>query len=104
MGNCRLLKRIMVGTLANPDKRGQGVKEKECTDCVADDLRLFRIGDGERWKTVALDPGKWWEMVTEGDHTFMATKRWEVERAAEFRRRSGNHDGGRAKSFCALGD
>ena len=61
------------GDPRKPGQRGQGDKEKECTDCVADDLRLFRIGYGEGWKTVVFDPGKWWEMVMEGDHTFMAT-------------------------------
>ena len=66
MDNRRLPKRIMVGTLENPDQCGRGGKEKEWTDCVADDLRLLGIGDGEGWKTVALDPGKWWEVVMEG--------------------------------------
>ena len=36
------------GTLENPGRRGRGGKEKEWTDCVADDLRLFGIEDGER--------------------------------------------------------
>ena len=54
-------------------RRGRGGKEKEWTDCVADDLRLFGIGDREGWKTVALDPGRWWEVVMEGGRTFMAT-------------------------------
>ena len=60
MDNRRLPRRIMVGTLENPGQRGRGGKEKEWTDCVADDLRLFGIWDGEGWKTVALDPGIWW--------------------------------------------
>ena len=55
-------------------------------DRVADDLRLFGIKDEEGWKTVALDLGKWWEMVMEGGRTFMATWRKEEERAAEARR------------------
>ena len=58
MDNRRLPRRIMVRTIENPGRRGRGGKEKEWTDCVADDLRLFGIGDGEGWKTVALDPGK----------------------------------------------
>ena len=45
MDNRRLLRRIMVGTLENPGRRGRGGKEKEWTDCVADDPRLFGIGD-----------------------------------------------------------
>ena len=35
---------------------------------------------------MALDPGKWWEVVMEGGRTFMATWRTEEERAAEVRR------------------
>ena len=54
------------GDPREPGRRGRGGKEEEWTDCVADDLRLFGIGDGEEWKTVALDPGKWWEVVMEG--------------------------------------
>ena len=86
MDDHRLPRRIMVGALENPGRRGRGGKEREWTDCVADDLRLFGIGDGEGWKTVALDPGKWWEVVMEGGRTFMATWRTEEERAAEVRR------------------
>ena len=45
----------MSGELENAGKRGPGGKEKEWTDCVADDLRLFGVtGD---WRTAALDPG-----------------------------------------------
>ena len=50
----RLPKRVMSGELENAGKRGPGGKEKEWTDCVADDLRLFGVtGD---WRTAALDP------------------------------------------------
>ena len=87
MDNRRLPRRIMVETLENPGWRGRGGKEKEWTDCEADDLRLFGIGDGEGWKTVALDPDKWWEVVMEGGRTFMAAWRTEEERAAELRRK-----------------
>ena len=41
--------------LENAGKRGPGGEEKEWTDCVADDLRLFGI-TGE-WSTAAIDPG-----------------------------------------------
>ena len=58
MDNRRLPIRIMVGTLENPGRRGRGCKEIEWLDCVADDFRLFGIGNGEGLKTVALDPGK----------------------------------------------
>ena len=55
MGDHRLPKRIMSGELENAGKRGPGGGEKEWTDCVADDLRLFGITGG--WSTAALDPG-----------------------------------------------
>ena len=35
---------------------------------------------------MALDPGKWWEVVMEGGRMFMATWRKDEERAAEVRR------------------
>ena len=55
MGDHRLPKRVMSGELENAGKRGPGGKEKEWTDCVADDLRLFGVtGD---WRTAALNPG-----------------------------------------------
>ena len=64
MGDHRLPKRVMSGELENTGKRGPGGKEKEWTDCVADDLRLFGVtGD---WKTAALDPGAWYNTVQEG--------------------------------------
>ena len=53
-----LPRQIMVGTLENPGRRGRGGKEKEWTDFVADDLRLFGIEDGEGWKTAASEPSK----------------------------------------------
>ena len=40
MGDHRLPKRAMSGELENAGKRGPGEKEKEWTDCVADDLWL----------------------------------------------------------------
>ena len=55
MGDHRLLKKVMSGELENAGKRGPGGKEKERTDCVADDLRLFGITEG--WSTSALDRG-----------------------------------------------
>ena len=55
MGDHRLPKRVMSGELENAGKRGLGGKEKEWTDCVPDDLRLFGItGD---WNTAALSMG-----------------------------------------------
>ena len=55
MGDDRLPKRVMSGELENAGKRGPGGKEKEWTDCVAHDLRLFGITAD--WSTAALDPG-----------------------------------------------
>ena len=51
-------KRVMSGELENAGKRGPGGKEKEWTDCVADDLRLFGIT--RDWSAAALDPGVWY--------------------------------------------
>ena len=70
MGDHRLPKRVMSGELKNAGKRGPGGKEKEWTDCAADDLRLFGVaGD---WRTAALDPGAWYNIVHEGGRRFMA--------------------------------
>ena len=49
---------------------------------MAGDLWLFGIGDGERWKSVVLDPGKW---LWRGGRTYMAIWKTEEERAAEVR-------------------
>ena len=40
-------------------RRGRGCKEKERMNCVANELRLFGIGDSEGWKTPTLEPCKW---------------------------------------------
>lgn len=64
-------------------RRSGGIKEKVWTDCVVDYLRLFGIEDGEGGKAAALDPGKWWERVMEGDRTLMATWKKEEKRAVE---------------------
>ena len=70
MGDHRLPKRIMSGELDNAGKHGPAGKEKEWTDCVADDLRLVGItGD---WSTAALDPGVWYSTVHEWGCRFMA--------------------------------
>ena len=61
MGDHRLPKKVMLGELKNGRKRGSLRKEKEWTDCVAEDRRLFGItGD---WSTAALDPGVWYSTV-----------------------------------------
>ena len=84
MGDHRLPKRVMWGELENAGKSGPG-KEKEWTDCVADDLRLFGItGD---WSTAALDPGVWYRTVHEGGCRFMAAWVKEEEYASKHRKK-----------------
>ena len=83
VGDHRLPKRVVSGELENAGKRGPGGKEKEWTDCVADDLRLFGVtGD---WKTAALDPGAWYNTVQEGGCRFMAAWVREEENASNQR-------------------
>ena len=85
MGDHRLPRRVMSGELENAGKRGPGGKEKEWTDCVADDLRLFGVtGD---WKTAALDPGAWYNTVQEGGCRFMAAWVREEENASNQRQK-----------------
>ena len=85
MGDHRLPKRVMSGELENAGKRGPGGKEKEWTECVADDLRLFGVtGD---WKTAALDPGAWYNTVQEGGCRFMAAWVREKENASNQRQK-----------------
>ena len=77
-GSCRENSR----TRGNVDRGG---KEKEWTDCVADDLRLFGVtGD---WKTAALDPGAWYNTVQEGGCRFMAAWVREEENASNQRQK-----------------
>ena len=83
MGDHRLPKRVMSGELENAGKRGPGGKEKEWTDCVVDDLRLFGVtGD---WRTAALDPGAWYQTVQGGSCRFMAAWVREEENASNQR-------------------
>ena len=85
MGDHRLPKRVISGELENAGKRGPGGKEKEWTDCVADDLRLFGVtGD---WRTAALDPGAWYNIVHEGGCRFMAAWVREEENACNQRQK-----------------
>ena len=63
MGDHRLPKRVMSVELENAEKRGPGGKEKEWTNCVAEDRRIFGItGD---WGTTALNPWVWYSTVCE---------------------------------------
>ena len=83
MGDHRLPKRVMSGELENAGKRGPGGEEKEWTDYVADDLRLFGItGD---WSTAALDPEVWYSAVHEGGCRFMVA--WVKEEENAFNQR-----------------
>ena len=85
MGDHRLPNRVMSGELENAGKRGPGGKEKERTDCVADDLRLFGVtGD---CSTAALDPGVWYSTVREGSCRLMAAWVKEVENASKQRQK-----------------
>ena len=83
MSGGRLPKRITFGSLEGAVRRGRGGKEKEWTDCVQSDIRVFGItGD---WKAMALKAEVWVETVTEGGRTFMAAWREEEEDVARHR-------------------
>ena len=83
MGDNRFLKRVMSGELESAGKRGPGGKEKEWTDCVADDLRLFGITR----RTAALDPGVWYSAVHEEGCRFMAAWMKEEENSSNQRQK-----------------
>ena len=85
MGDHRLPERVMSGEVENTGKRGPGRKEKEWTNCVAEDRLLFSItGD---WKTAALHPGVWYSAVREGGCRFMVAWVKEEEKASGHRQR-----------------
>ena len=68
LGDHRLPKRVMLGELENAGKRGPGGNDKEWTDCMAEDHRVFDItGD---WKIAALDPEVRYYTVCEGGFRF----------------------------------
>ena len=76
-----LPKRVMPRKLENAGKRGPEGEEKEWTDCVAEDRRLFGItGD---WSTAALDPRVWCSTTRERGCRFMAAWVKEEEKASE---------------------
>ena len=78
----------MSGELENAGTRGPSGKEKEWTDCVAEDRRLFGITGN--WFTAALDPGVWHSTVREGGCRLMAAWVREKENASE--RRQGKRE------------
>ena len=85
MGDHRLPKRVMSGELENAGKRGPGGKNKEWTDCEADDLRLFGVTGG--WRIAALDPEAGYNKVHEGGCRFMTAWVREEENASSQRQK-----------------
>ena len=82
-GRPQVAREDRVGKLENAGQRGLGRKEKQCTDCVAEDRRVFGItGD---WSGIAQDPRE--KTARERCCRFMAA--WENER----RRRDGKGEG-----------
>ena len=75
-GSCREREREL-------ENGGWGGKEKEWTDCVAEDLRQFGITGN--WSTGAFDPRAWYNTVHEGSCRFMAAWVKEEEKASEHR-------------------
>ena len=74
--------------LENARKRGPGGNEKERTDCVAEDLRLYIFGITGNWKTAAaLDPGAWYSTVLDGGYRFMVAWVKEEEKASKHHHR-----------------
>ena len=70
MDGGRLPNRVMFDGVKGPGQRGAGGKEKEWTDCGAEDVRAFGIGGD--WKAAALERGAWDDTVIEGGRRFMA--------------------------------
>ena len=85
-GDHRLPKRVMSGELEKSGKCGTRLKEKEWTDCVAEDRGLFGI-TGDK-STAVLDPGVWCSTVREGGCRFMAAWVGEEEKASKHRQRN----------------
>ena len=73
----------MPGELENAGQRGPRGKEKQRTDCVAEDRPVFGItGD---WNTPVPGSGAWYNTVCKGDCRFMAALVREEEKASEKR-------------------
>ena len=85
MDGDRLPNRVMFGGMEGPGQHGAGKKEKEWTDCVAEEVGMFGI-DGD-WKAAALERGAGDDTVFEGGRRFMAGLREEEESAAITRQR-----------------
>ena len=82
MGDHRLPKRVVSEELENAGKRKPWGKDKECTDCVAEDLRLF--GTTGDW---SLNPGVWHSTIREGGCRFMTAWMKDREKTSKHRRR-----------------
>ena len=83
MSGGRLPKRIVFGNLEGAVRRGRGGKEKEWTDCIQSDIRVFGIaGD---WEATVLKAEVWVETVTDCGRRFMAA--WRKEEVDAFRHR-----------------
>ena len=83
MGDHRLSKKVVPRELENTGKRGPLGKEKQWTDCVAEDRWVFGM-KGE-WSTAVIDPGVWYRTVCKGDCRFMAAWMKEEENASKNR-------------------
>ena len=71
-----------VGRTGERGKTCAGKKEKEWTNCLTDDRRMFGIMGN--WSTTeALDPRAWYSIVCKGGCRFMATWVMEEEKASE---------------------
>ena len=68
-----LPKRVVFENLEGAVRKGRGGKEKEWTDCVQSNIRMFGIaGD---WKATALEAAVLFEPVMEGGRRFMTAWR-----------------------------
>ena len=86
MGDHRLPKRVMSGELEKVGRHGPEGKEKEWTDCVADDLWLFGITRGTGAPPhLTLGSGLIYSAVHEGGCRFMAAWVKEEENASKHR-------------------
>ena len=83
----RLPKRVILGELENAGKRGPGGKNKEWTDCVAEDLRLFGITGDWTGTLPHLTLGPGIAQYVKGAVGLMAAWVKEEEKASEHRQR-----------------
>ena len=101
MGDHRLSKKVMSRELENTGKRGPLGKEKQWTDCVAEDRWVFGM-KGE-WSTAVIDPGVWYRTVCKGGCRFMAAWMREEEMRPKTGRRREKRKR-RTRLSCIQGD